>query len=141
MKKVILVEFRKFSQILTLFNSDNFQVMDRKTWWRNFSIAASFLISLAFIFFLLVSVVWYCFDCGFAISETAFAVPVILVIFQVIGTYISMALENRKIAQVIDHLEEIINKRKILFAQLFALDGVLLVFLCYCHRKKVIRRS
>lgn len=105
----IFEEFRRLSQILTLYNRENFHVssVDRK---RKIVVACVFSILLIMLGLLLVSTVWDCFDYNFAISKAAFSISVTFILFQLWSIYISMSMNNREIIQTIDHLQEVINK-------------------------------
>lgn len=109
----VFVEFRNLARILALYNSEHFQVLDRKTWWRNFWSALLFMVFLILMMVLYTAAVIHCFDCKFAIGETAFAIPTSFVILQVFSVYVSMAWNNRQISEAIDHLQQVIDAGEI----------------------------
>lgn len=125
----VFKEFRRLSRILAVYNRENFQVIDRKARWKNASIAFIFTVLLISLGLLFVSAIWHCFDCGFAISEIAFAIPTSLCILQILSTYFSMAINNRKIAQTVACLQKVITERKFLPAD--GLGLLILFFMCF----------
>lgn len=110
---VVFVEFRNLAQILVLYNSERFQVPNRKAWWRNFWTAFVFMVFLIMLITLYTAALIHCFDCKFAIGDIAFAIPTSFCILQVFSVYVSMAWNNRKISEAIDHLQQAIETGEI----------------------------
>lgn len=107
----VLKEFRKLSRILTFYNRENFQITDPK-WLQNFLIALIFSYFLLSFGMLLLIAIWFCFDCNFEISQIAFPISMSFYSLQVPLIYFSMASNNRKIIQTMDHIQEVIDKRE-----------------------------
>lgn len=57
---------------------------------------------------------WGLFDKKFALRETAAALPLIISCLQITVSFISLALKNRRIGQVLDGVQALIDKRKTL---------------------------
>lgn len=112
MDNTIFDKFRRFSRILSLYNREQYQLIDRKAWWQQIVFALIFTILLIFVGLLLVTAIWHCFDCNFSIMGTAFAIPVSFVILQLSSVCISMFKDNRKIGKIVNHLQKIIEKRE-----------------------------
>lgn len=110
---VILNELRRKSWIITMYNRENFQVTSRHKLLRNIVTVFIFTGSLIMFGLVLVTSVWFCFECNFNIKETSLAIPISICVVQMVGMYISLAINNRKITQLIDHLQKIIEKREL----------------------------
>lgn len=121
-KIVVLRELRQILWIITAYNRENFQVPHRKTLWRNIAVMVAYSFCLVMFALLLVSGAWSCVDCNFDIKESSLPVSVTVSIVQMIGMYISLACNNRKISRLIDSLQGIIDKR-----ESFALCSTLLL--------------
>lgn len=111
-KIIVLRELRRILWIITSYNHENFQVSNRKTLCRNVAVMVTYSFCLVMFALLLVSGAWSCVDCDFDIKQSSLPVSVAVSIVQMIGMYISFAVNNRKISQMIDDLQEIIDKRE-----------------------------
>lgn len=118
---VVLVEFQNLAQILSLYNYDNFQVPDRKMWWRNFCTAFAFMVFLLMMVVLYVAALIHCFECDFVIGDTAMAIPTSFCLLQVFSVFVSMAWNNREISKTIDLLQGIIEAGEINCGNLYGL--------------------
>lgn len=119
-KIVVLRELRQILWIITPYNRENFQVSHRKTLWRNIAVMVGYSFCLVMFALLLVTGAWSCADCNYDIKESSLPVSVTVSIVQMIGMYISFAVNNRKISRMIDHLQEIIDKRESFFVFRFS---------------------
>lgn len=109
----ILNELRRKSWIITMYNRESFQIASRSKWLHNIATVFIFTGSLIMFGLVLVTSVWHCFESNFNIKETSLAIPISICIVQMIAMYISMAMNNRKISQLIDRLQRVVEKRKI----------------------------
>lgn len=114
-RTVVLNELRRIVWIITVFNQENFPITDRKTILQNISIALIYSACFTMLGLILVTSVWYCFDCNFAIKESSLAIPIGISAAQMMGIYISLTLNNRKITQFVDNLQETIENREFPF--------------------------
>lgn len=111
-KIVVLNELRRIMWIIAVYNRENFLITDRKTIRQNIGIALIYSFCLAMLGLILVTSVWYCLDCNFAIKESSLAIPIGICVAQIIGIYISLTFNNRKILQFLDYLQETIENRE-----------------------------
>lgn len=114
-KIVVLNELRRIMWIIAVYNRENFLITDRKTIRQNIGIALIYSFCLAMLGLILVTSVWYCLDCNFAIKESSLAIPIGICVAQIIGIYISLTFNNRKILQFLDYLQETIENREFPF--------------------------
>lgn len=108
----VLNEFRDFSQILSLYNRERFQNTNQEKLQLNILLAVIFLIFLLSLGMLLVIAIWFCFDCNFEISQIGFPLSMCFYILQLLLMYISMASNNRKISDTVNHLQRVIDDRE-----------------------------
>lgn len=110
---LILNELRRRLWVITMYNRENFQVASQNKLLHNIAKALIFTGSLIMFGFVFVNSVWYCFERNFNIKEASLAIPISICVVQLISMYISFAMNNRKLTQLIDHLQSVIEKRKI----------------------------
>lgn len=101
--------------IFTTYNSDRFRVADHNTLLRNISRAILFSACLVGLWLIFVTGIWYCFDCNLRMKEASWAIPISAGVIQLSTTYISFAMNNRKIEDTMAHIEEIIKNRRPFF--------------------------
>lgn len=109
---VVLTELRRISWAIALYNRENFQLRDRSKFCRNIGAMIFYTFCFIMLGLVLVSGVWYCFDCNFDIKQSSLAIPISICVTQWMGMYISLAMNNRKIIQLIHHLQKAVQKRK-----------------------------
>lgn len=113
-KKIeVLKELRWLARVVAFYNRENFKVTNSKIWWQNVISAGSLAILLILLLFLYAAAILHCFNSDFRVSATAFAIPTSLCILQVFVIYISLAIQNRQIAESIQRIQKVIEKREI----------------------------
>lgn len=121
----VLNEFRDFSQILSLFNREQFQAANQEKLQHNILFALIFLLFLLSFGVLLVIAIWFCFDCNFEISQIAFPLSMCFYVLQLLLMCISMALNNRKISKTVDHLQRVIEESEFSSTSYFSIKNSL----------------
>lgn len=109
-KIVVLNELRHISWIITMYNRENFQLSERNKFYRNIGTVLIYTFCLIMYCLVFVTSVWYCFDCSFDVEKSSLAIPICISVVQMNGMYISLALNNRKITQLIHYIQTIIEK-------------------------------
>lgn len=115
---IVLKEFRRLSWIITVYNREKFRNTNGSEFWRNIGAAFFLTLCLVMLFLVLVTGVWYCFDCEFDIKESSMAAPIAISVVQMLAMYAAVAINNRTISRMILDLQKIIERRK-LFRDLF----------------------
>lgn len=110
---VVLNELRHISWIITMYNQDNFELPDGYKFLRNIGTVLIYTFCLIMYGLVFVTSVWYCFDCNFDMEESSLAIPISVSVVQMLGMYISLAINNRKITELIHYLQTIIEKSEI----------------------------
>lgn len=108
----VLAEFRRLFRSFTLFNAENFHATNRKKLLLNILAAFTFLISLVSLGVVIITAIWYCFDCNFNMVQASIAIAVSLGVIQMTLSYISFAMNNRIILKTIDHMQAIVESRE-----------------------------
>lgn len=113
-KEIVIVskEFRRLSWIITVYNREKFQNTNRSELLRNIGAAFFLTLCLVMLFLVLVTGVWYCFDCEFDIKESSMAAPIAISVVQMLAMYTALTVNNRTISRMILDLQKIIEKRK-----------------------------
>lgn len=111
----VFSETRWLFWIFTTYNSEGFRVADHHTLFGNIWRTLLFSACLVGLWLIFVTGFWYCMDCNFVMKEVSWAIPISVGVIQLSTTYISFAMNNRKIEATMGHIKEIIKNRKTLF--------------------------
>lgn len=105
----ILSACRPYLRMLQAYNSEN---LHQDNWRTNvfYVILTSMLVVL--LPTLMISASWYLIEAKADLKHISASLPLILTLIQVEMTLITMIINNRAIAETIDQVQKVINKRK-----------------------------
>lgn len=108
----VLVKYRPFARILSVYNAENFRNPNKSIVLSNIGQAIGFTVLVISLSLIMVSGYWFCVDNKFNVQDISLAVPIIFCAFQMVLTYVSLMLENRIVSRTMDNLQLIIEERE-----------------------------
>lgn len=110
---LVLKEYRPYQRILEAFNSENFHGKNPKEIVINILYALCFTAIFVAMAALAILSCWYCMEIEFNIGILSITLPIVLSLVQLLLIHSSLIWKNRLIRTTIDHLQEMIDRRKL----------------------------
>lgn len=109
---IVLEEYNRISWVLRIYNRENYHGLSPSELCRCITETSLFSLGLVAFGLQLVSGILYCFDSGFDVGKSSMAVSLVISVAQIIIMYQALATKNRKITQMIDDMQMVINRRE-----------------------------
>lgn len=110
----VLHIFRRYNTILTVFRAENFHGHDCHIIGRNvFRVIAACILYVA-LFLVFALNLYSCFDPNLNWTNRAFKLGIVIIMLQQILVVLLLTLQNRRIYATFDHIQRMIESRKIL---------------------------
>lgn len=109
---IVLTEYRRISWVLRIYNREDYHGLNPSELRRHIVETSLFSLALATFALDLLSGILYCFDTKFDVAKSSMAATFVISIAQIFIIYRALVMNNRKITQMIDNIQMVINRRE-----------------------------